>query len=244
VDTAYRDLYLVRVRSAIAAAEAARGITHHGVRGQFREIFVRDLLRPLIPVHIGLGSGEIVTADGQHSRQQDVVMYDTRVLPPFLADPAIGLFPLESVLYTIEVKSVLTAADLRQAHESASQIDSFKYQSGFHTIINEPVEVPIWKVIPTLFAFDSDLSGSGRTELDRYPEFGGPEPPLKAICVVGRGYWYWHAFRQRWLAWPRTYELEEVVGYLSGVMNTYGRIAQTRGFPALQQYFTDVGYER
>jgi hypothetical protein len=74
-------------------------------------------------------------------------MYDTRVLPPFLADPTIGLFPLESVLYTIEVKSVLTAADLRQAYESALQIDGFEYQPGFHDITNEPVELPIWKVI-------------------------------------------------------------------------------------------------
>lgn len=243
MDTAYRDLYLVRVRSAIAAAQAARGIGHHGLRGQFREIFVRELLRPLIPVHIGLGTGEIATADGQHSRQQDVVMYDTRVLPPFLADPSVGLFPLESVLYTIEVKSVLMAGDLRQAHESAQQIDGFEYQTGFHSLDNEPVDLPVWKVIPTVFAFDSDLSVSGRSEVDRYPSFEGPEPPLKAICVVGRGYWYWHHFRQRWLEWPRTYELEEVVGYLSGVMNTYGRIALTRGFPALQRYFTNVGYE-
>jgi hypothetical protein len=148
------------------------------------------------------------------------------------------------VLYTIEVKSVLTAADLRQAHESALQIDGFDYQPGFHDLFNEPVEGPIWKVIPTVFAFDSDLSASGRSEVDRYPDFEGPEPPLKGICVAGRGYWYWNPFRQQWMDWPRTYEFEEVVGYLSGVMNTYGRIAPTRGFLALQRYFTEVGYER
>jgi hypothetical protein len=243
MNIAYRDLYLLRVRSAIAAAQAARGVAHHGLRGLFREIFVRQLLRPLIPIHIGLGTGEIVTAHGQHSSQQDVVMYDTRVLPPFLADPSVGLFPLESVLYAIEVKSTLTADGLRQAHDSAQQIDEFDYEPGFHSFFNEPVESPIWQVIPTLFAFDSDLNPQGRNEIDRYRDIEKGEPPLKAICVVGRGYWYWDAYREEWGVWPRTYEFEEVVGYLSGVMNTYGRIALTRGFPPLQQYFTGVGYE-
>jgi hypothetical protein len=49
-------------------------------------------------------------------------------------------------------------------------------------------------------------------------------------------------FREQGSPAPR-YEFEEVVGYLSNVMKTYGRIALTRGFPPLLRYFTDV-YEQ
>jgi hypothetical protein len=99
MNTACRDLILVRITAAVAAAQAAARVTHQGLKGQLREIFVRELLRPLLPVYIGLGSGQIITADNRHSPQQDVVVYDTRLLPPFLADPTIGLFPSNQYSY-------------------------------------------------------------------------------------------------------------------------------------------------
>jgi len=114
MNTAYRDLALVRINAAVAAAQAAAKMSHQGLKGQLREIFVRELLRPLLPVYIGLGTGQIITARNKYSPQQDVVVYDTRLLPPFLADPSIGLFPIESVLYSIEVKSKLNATELRK----------------------------------------------------------------------------------------------------------------------------------
>ena len=66
------------------------------------------------------------------------------------------------MLYTVEVKSTLTADGLRQAHYGALRIDGFDYQPGFHSLFNGPVELRIWKVIPPLFAFESDLVPQGR----------------------------------------------------------------------------------
>ena len=119
MNRAYHDQTLVRIKSGIAAAEAARRVTHQGLKGQLREIFIRQLLRPLLPVYIGLGTGQIISSHDKYSPQQDVVVYDTRLLPPFLADPSVGLFPIESVLYAIEVKSELNSAELRKAHQNA-----------------------------------------------------------------------------------------------------------------------------
>ena len=73
------------------------------------------------------------------------------------------------------------------------------------------------------------MSPKGRSGIDRYRDIEDGEPPLKAICVVGRSYWYWDYFGEEWAVWPRTYEFEEVIGYLSGILNTYSRIAETRG---------------
>jgi hypothetical protein len=78
-------------------------------------------------------------------------------------------------------------------------------------------------------AIESDLVPQGRGEIDRYRDIENGDPPLKAICVVGRGCRL-EEFREQGSPAPR-YEFEEVVGYLSDVMKTYGRIALTRGFP-------------
>jgi hypothetical protein len=76
----------------------------------------------LLPADLGVGTGFIVATDGRESTQQDVVLYDRSVLPPALYDQEAGLFPIESVLYTIEVKSVLTREELLGAHDAAKAL--------------------------------------------------------------------------------------------------------------------------
>lgn len=44
MNTAYRDLALGRISATVAAAQAAARVKHQGLKGQLREIFVRELL--------------------------------------------------------------------------------------------------------------------------------------------------------------------------------------------------------
>lgn len=57
----YRNLTLVRAQATVAAARAFSGVDHRGLEGHLREIVMRDLLRPLLPLNIGLGSGKIIS---------------------------------------------------------------------------------------------------------------------------------------------------------------------------------------
>ena len=118
----YRDLILARIHAGIAAAEAVQNMKHKGLKGQLREIVIRDILRPLLPSDIGVGTGEIISYDNKQSREQDIVIFDKRILPPILAEQVHGIFPIESVLYTIEVKSILTANEIKKSHRSASEV--------------------------------------------------------------------------------------------------------------------------
>lgn len=102
-----------RVTAAISACEAVAKLPHSGEKGRIREILIRDLFRPLLPADIGVGSGFILSASGQVSGQQDIVVYDRSTLPPAMIDDVTGFFPIESAMYTIEVKSVLTKARTR-----------------------------------------------------------------------------------------------------------------------------------
>jgi hypothetical protein len=238
----YRDYFLARVQSAVAAARVASGVSHRGTRGEVREVLVRDLFRPLLPSDIGVGTGEIVSHTGGRSSQQDILLYDRSILPPVLFEERTGLFPVESVLYSIEVKSRLDAGELKSSHEAALHLLTLDVAPGRYDPRGVPVHHTVTRPIYTLFAFETDLSANGKTEVQRYMDTvsrdGRPQPAdgpaIRAICVVGRGYWYW--LNDRWEKWTISYALEEVLGFVAGVMNTYKSIARTRLDPRLGRY--------
>jgi hypothetical protein len=66
-------------------------------------------------VHIG--SGKVIDAQGNTSRQIDIIILDPR-FPIFEIQTGIGMYPLEGVIATIEVKSTLTKKSLADALEN------------------------------------------------------------------------------------------------------------------------------
>lgn len=230
----YRDVVLSRAQSAVGAARAVTGMTHNGLKGEIREIVLRDLLRPLLPADVGVGMGEIVSATGQTSRQQDVVLYDRLILPPILFEQSVGVFPIESVLFSIEVKSKLTNAELMTSDAAATALLGFDYAPGIYTAAGEQHHT-VTKVVSGIFALDSDLAPAGSTEVERYDCVrAGPHPALRMICVVGRGCWYWDT--KGWAGGAATYPMEEVVRFIAGLLNTYREVAVTRGQPRIGRY--------
>ena len=238
MNIAYRNLILARAKAAVEAANAVTNIPHPCLKGQLREIVVKDLFYPLLPSDVGVGTGEIISADNLQSGQQDVVIFDKSILPPILLEESKGIFPIESVLYAIEVKSKMTAHEMKTSHRSATELGGFEYQSGYYDEFDRAVNHSVGKVISAVFAFDTDLILEGKNDSERYDEIrGSKDPAIRAICVVGRGYWYW--YKDRWKTWNRTYDFAEVVGFIASVMNTYRRIAATRKEPRLGQYLID-----
>ena len=228
----YRALIQSRVVSAHNDAIALSAVDHDGLKGHLREIVIRELFRPLMPADIGLGTGEIVSADGRTSSQQDVVFFDRGILPPLLMESA-GVFPIESVLYSIEVKSRLRRSDLEQAHQSATVLEGFPYQSGTYDANDQAVTQEVGRLLSAVVAFGSDLADVTAS----YDEVRGAAPPLvKAICVVGTGYWYWNGRENRWTSWNVTFPFEETVAFLSGVMNTIPGVRTSRRNPRLGHY--------
>ena len=238
MNTVYRDLILVRVEAAMAGAKAVANIAHPGFKGELREIVIRDLFYPLLPSDVGVGTGVIISADNRQSRQQDVVIFDRRILPPILLEKSRGMFPIESVLYAIEVKSKMTADEIKKSHRSATELIGFRYGSGDYDDFGKRTEHTVKKVISAVLAFDTDLTLEGKNDIDRYDDIrGSGNPAIPAICVVGREYWYWSG--DKWRTWKRTYRFEEVVGFIAHVINTYRTIAATRKEPRLGRYLTD-----
>lgn len=99
-----------------------------------------------------------------------------------------------------------------------------------------------YPVVLTLFAFDSDLSGNGKSELERYAEVDPNwlvNPTLRAICVVGKGYWYFNSQPRQWHFHPATTGGDEVVDFVAGVSNTLAKARFNTRVGLLGQYVMD-----
>lgn len=233
----YRDLVLTQVVAAVAGAQAVKDISHPGVKGRLREIFIRDLLRPLLPADIGLGTGIVVSIDNRQSTEQDVLLFDRRILPPILWEQTTGVFPVESVLFSIEVKSVLTATELMSAHDKAVILDQFPYHTGTYSAAGQPQPQQCVHLIPAIFAFDSDLRSGHKTEIQRYDELRGSQyAAIRSLCVVGKGNWFWSDQHQGWQSAVTEGPMGEVMGFLAGILNTYPLVADSRCRPRLGHY--------
>jgi hypothetical protein len=105
------------IRKTIDVAATAGQLDHRGLRGRAREIFVADLLTPLLYPTMGVCTGVVVDSEGNQSRQTDVIVFDRRIVPPLLLEASEGMIPAESVLFAIEVKSSLDRGEIRDVVE-------------------------------------------------------------------------------------------------------------------------------
>lgn len=237
VKNQYQNLLRSKVISAIAQADAAAGFTHQGVKGTVLELLIGQLFEPLLPADIGVGTGQIIDSySGELSGQIDIILYNKSILPPLLVAEKTGIFPIESVLYTIEVKTTLNASELKLAHESARKIGTkFGYRSGYLDEHGKAKPHSIKKVKSVIFALKSDLSGTGISEAERYKNLYGDEIAyIRAICVSGKEYWYDNG--NYWVGFKEGEQYDEILAFIGGVTNTYRSVSESRGQPLLGNY--------
>jgi len=181
----------------VARAKAEEFIVHKGLRGRFRELLVDAILAPWLPPYAACGTGMIVDIDDKvrEATQEDIVIFDRSLVPAVFAHNSAmeGVFPFDGVLSRVEVKSILTRADLRRAVLASKEI----YEMHFCGPHGRTAAMPI----SAIFAFKSDLTGDAVDELTRLLSvvdecglyYNGPcknvPGPITALCVVERGSW-------------------------------------------------------
>jgi|SRR6056297_570515 len=226
------------ITGAICEAKTAAGIDHPALSGTIREILVEQMLQPALSPEVRFGTGKLLDNNGNLSKQMDIVLYSPKILPPGLFDERTGLFPMESCLYTIEVKSKLNATNLKEAINNAkssrllSPANTFYFNGMKSTTSGTPLP------IHALFAFDSDLEGSGKSELDRYIEIDpSRSPAISVICVVGKGYWY--SGEEGWQYYQASDDHTEVLSFLAGISNTMPKLLSAKGRPQFGSYLIE-----
>ncbi len=204
-----------RISGARKAADAlVSGTKHKGIAGQIREVALRDCLQPFLPHGYLCGSGVVIDSLGNSSDQIDAVIYDRRLVPEILVSGELAYFPVESVRYIFEIKSRLTAHEIRDARK--------KFDSMRRLIAFPSPSRPKGENLPSavLFAFGSDIKGS---EIERFRKYNqGLHVPCTCICVLGKGYWI-QGSDGKWAGHsrgPGDPDALEFCQLITGVMNT------------------------
>ncbi len=102
-----------KARQTMEQLEEAKVFELRLSRGECREAVIALAIRPWLPQRYGLGSGEVVGADGTRSKALDIVIYDALYSVVFKSIGGKVLCPAESVFGTIEVKTKLNMEELR-----------------------------------------------------------------------------------------------------------------------------------
>ncbi len=211
------------IANKIAAAKLgadglAAGIGHHGIEGDIREIATRECVEPFLTQSYQCGTGKVIDSFQNISDQIDLVVYHRKVAPPILINRDLGLFPVECVRYTFEVKARLTATEVKDANRkfrSIQRLVSFPTRQSDGTIKGGGLPSNV------IFAFGSDISGS---ELERYRKHTDDDrPPCAAMCVLGKGYWFYDYKSKNWYgreASPELPPFTEFCAFITGFMNT------------------------
>ena len=237
----FRAEFVSRVGNALARASNIAGIGHHGLAGRAREVFVKDLLRPVLPPYVELGSGKIADSHGHLSCETDVVIYSAATLPLLMIEAGFGVYPAEACIYAIEVKSLLTADQMKDAIAKHRDLRSLQYLPSAISETFKAVGAPSPPVIPALFAFQTDLAAGGKDELARYRELDDAAdtyPIIPVFCVAGRGYWWFRPQEpaEKWICHPPTDKHDEVIDFIGGVANTVPDQISFKGRPRFGQY--------
>lgn len=230
------------VNSALQGYADIAGIDHFGLRGRIREIITEKLIKPILPPGVEIGTGKITDSLGHLSAETDIIIYSRRILPPLIYGHSTGLFPVEACVYSIEVKSLLTASELQDSLEKTKKLKALRYLHSFHPLnFLNPIGPPSSFVIPALFAFSTDLDRDGISEIERYKKYDSDAdsaPLIPVLCIPTRGYWWFKSDEpgRKWIFHPATADFDEIIDFIGGLANTLPLEIIKKGQPYYGNY--------
>ncbi|MBN2539030.1 MAG: hypothetical protein JXB09_03160 [Deltaproteobacteria bacterium] len=115
------------IEGLVKKISASSPLNHKLTKGELRELFVSNVLSTLLTSQYGIGTGIIINQNKDQSNQTDIIIYDNRILPPFIKEQHIGIYPAESVVGVIEVKSHLRREEILSSEKSAEKLQKVIY---------------------------------------------------------------------------------------------------------------------
>ena len=180
------------VKSLIERVHSLSEREHRLAKDKLRALFVTNILETFLSSQFGIGSGIILNEMGDESDPVDIIIYDNRILPPFIQQQNIGVYPAESVIATIDVKSWLRKSDLISAEEFAREI----HQTIYNPVKSGCGNYRYLKPLCTVLGF----YGHGMKELGNSGTGAGwltdHVRHLYAICLIDKYTWLNHGYDQ------------------------------------------------
>lgn len=129
------EIFRASTRVLEAKLSSIRAAFHHGgMKGAAIEASIRSLLEDVLPGNLAVGSGIIIDAELNASKQIDIVIYDRAVTPTFFSSDGLSLFPIECVYFAIEVKTVLDSGAFAQCESNMDSVKSLRRTAYYPNI--------------------------------------------------------------------------------------------------------------
>jgi hypothetical protein len=246
-----REILSHRIKKTLADSRTAIKIDHPGLTGELREIFLEQLINPLLCDLLcdrySTGTGKLIDFEGRQSKQTDICIYNRNLLPPlfFSSRNKVALFPIESVLNCIEIKSRLSASTLKEAYENFLYLNNtLIHTSGLHDENEEPVNYYFVKAKLDVFAYAMETTKyTAELILNIYSKIDpkwDTEPLITSICVAGKGWVCYTARGWYHMSFDKKNNInEEVIGYLCCLCQSLPGIELSRGIPRIGYYLTN-----
>ncbi len=261
----YREMTLINIKKAISASGFASGFKHPVLNGRIKEIFIKDLLEPILYPDMGVCTGVIIDTLGKQSDQIDIIIYDKKVLPPLVLSATEEVIPAESVLATIEVKSTLTKKKLEDSIINAWSVHNLSYEFGDISIANkleqylllqsldfvfgERKEQMLNRLVELgtidlpasfIFSFNSDLKRFDEekrlTEAISRIAGNSTEYVINSLCIADKQTLSLN--NNQWKSVMCNEEYENIFSFLNTIMLACSRLSQQRVTLPLDKYLT------
>ncbi|OOV81379.1 DUF6602 domain-containing protein [Acinetobacter sp. ANC 5600] len=165
---------------------------HHGNRGGYREDSLKNFLtNGKLPDIFGIASGEIISQYSQASKQVDAIIYDKSKSIIFEASESTKIFPIESVLGIIEVKSQLSKTKLIEGLENIKSLKTLHAPQLIEKNYGDVMRMGYYNNPPFGVIFAYSLSGNSleslKNNLKEWCEYNPPEVWPNFICILDEG---------------------------------------------------------
>ncbi len=175
-----------------AAFLETSAVTHTGIKGTKREDALRVFIAERLPTRYGVATGEVVDQFNTSSPQLDVLVFDqTR---NFSFSEGTGhVLPAEALLASIEVKSKLSAEEVKKSCIAARKLRAlrpFKADLGGRDIGAGVQAKKCARYLHCLFAYDTDLNDKAwiKHEAARFQQHqNSDEHLIDLVYVLKRG---------------------------------------------------------
>ena len=178
---------------------------HPNNKGLPRESFISDFLKEHLPKEVAIGSGEIFDSRGevgQARNQIDIILYKSSG-PKLTLGGDVAVFPIESVLATIEVKSTLDKPSLSQAVMAARNLKRLspsiirKSNPSYHSAMLRSYLVSFAgpQNMMTAYNWLTEIHKENEIGITPLPQqtserFQAFSPSLDGVFVLGKGFIY------------------------------------------------------
>jgi hypothetical protein len=181
-----------QMRSDLSKARSA--LDHPGLKGSAFEDRFREFLRRYLPDSLDISTGVAVDAEGNMSRQLDVIISDAMHTPIFFRSGNTRVVPIECVYSVIEVKANLDSEELDRCFTNMESVRSLSKKAYVENegVIQEKIEVygQKWDIWPTnyfIFAFDSVNLRPLAEKLSKLNDGRDLHSRIDSICSLEKG---------------------------------------------------------